>query len=324
MENRLHIVILERNSVGTEVDVSCFEKLGKVTCYPNTVTPEQVRERTRDADIVIANKAPLREDTLEASPGVKLICEFATGFDNCDLAYCSSRGIRVTNVVDYSTAMVAQHTFTLALALTQKLAYYDAYVKSGAYSAQDRFSHFDRSFSELSGMTWGIVGMGNIGRRVARIAEAFGCHVIFYSITGKSAVKEYEQVDKETLLARSDVLSLHCPLSELSRNFIDRDALRKMKKTAVLINVARGPVVNNPDLYEALMEGDIMAAGLDVLEREPLELSNPLSRIQDSNKLIITPHLAWGSVEARTRCVQEAFQNAEAFLRGELRNVVNP
>ncbi len=324
MADALNIVILERNSVGTDVDVSCFEKLGNVTCYPNTVTAEEVRERTKNADIVIANKSPLREETLKDSPRVKLICEFATGFDNCDLAYCKSRGIGVANVVDYSTAMVAQHTFTLALALTQKLAHYDEYVKSGAYSAQDRFSNFDLPFSELDGMTWGIVGMGNIGRRVARIAKAFGCRVIFYSITGKSTVTEYEQVDRETLLAQSDVLSLHCPLSDLSRNFIDREALRKMKKTAVLVNVARGPVVNNPDLYDALMAGEIMAAGLDVLEKEPLELSNPLSKIKDSNKLIITPHLAWGSVEARTRCVQEAFKNAEAYLRGEKRNIVNP
>ncbi len=324
MADALNIVILERNSVGTDVDVSCFEKLGNVTCYPNTVTAEEVRERTKNADIVIANKSPLREETLKDSPRVKLICEFATGFDNCDLAYCKSRGIGVANVVDYSTAMVAQHTFTLALALTQKLAHYDEYVKSGAYSAQDRFSNFDLPFSELDGMTWGIVGMGNIGRRVARIAKAFGCRVIFYSITGKSTVTEYEQVDKETLLAQSDVLSLHCPLSDLSRNFIDREALRKMKKTAVLVNVARGPVVNNPDLYDALMAGEIMAAGLDVLEKEPLEISNPLSKIKDSNKLIITPHLAWGSVEARTRCVQEAFKNAEAYLRGEKRNIVNP
>ena len=324
MADALNIVILERNSVGTDVDVSCFEKLGNVTCYPNTVTAEEVRERTKNADIVIANKSPLREETLKDSPRVKLICEFATGFDNCDLAYCKSRGIGVANVVDYSTAMVAQHTFTLALALTQKLAHYDEYVKSGAYSAQDRFSNFDLPFSELDGMTWGIVGMGNIGKRVARIAKAFGCRVIFYSITGKSTVTEYEQVDKETLLAQSDVLSLHCPLSDLSRNFIDREALRKMKKTAVLVNVARGPVVNNPDLYDALMAGEIMAAGLDVLEKEPLELSNPLSKIKDSNKLIITPHLAWGSVEARTRCVQEAFKNAEAYLRGEKRNIVNP
>lgn len=324
MADALNIVILERNSVGTDVDVSCFEKLGNVTCYPNTVTAEEVRERTKNADIVIANKSPLREETLKDSPRVKLICEFATGFDNCDLAYCKNRGIGVANVVDYSTAMVAQHTFTLALALTQKLAHYDEYVKSGAYSAQDRFSNFDLPFSELDGMTWGIVGMGNIGRRVARIAKAFGCRVIFYSITGKSTVTEYEQVDKETLLAQSDVLSLHCPLSDLSRNFIDREALRKMKKTAVLVNVARGPVVNNPDLYDALMAGEIMAAGLDVLEKEPLEISNPLSKIKDSNKLIITPHLAWGSVEARTRCVQEAFKNAEAYLRGEKRNIVNP
>lgn len=324
MAEKIKIVILERNSVGTDVDVSCFERLGEVCCYPNTTTIEEVRERTKDADIVIANKSPLREETLKDSPHVKLICEFATGFDNCDLAYCKSRGIGVANVVDYSTAMVAQHTFTLALALSQKLPHYDEYVKSGAYSAQDRFSNFDVPFSELEGKTWGIVGMGNIGRRVAKIARAFGCRVIFYSITGKSTVTEYEQVDKETLFAESDVLSLHCPLSDLSRNFIDREALRKMKQSAVLVNVARGPVVNNRDLYEALMAGEIMAAGLDVLEKEPLELTNPLSQIKDSNKLIITPHLAWGSLEARTRCVQEACKNAEAYLRGEQRNIVNP
>ena len=226
-------------------------------------------------------------------------------------------------MVDYSTAMVAQHTFTLALALSQKLPYYDEYVKSGAYSAQDRFSNFDRPFYELEGKTWGIVGMGNIGKRAAAIATAFGCKVIFYSITGKSTCTDYPQVDKDTLLRESDFLSLHCPLSDLSRNFIDKEAFRKMKKTAVLINVARGPVVNNSDLYEALVAGEIQAAGLDVLEKEPLELSNPLSTLKDSNKLIITPHLAWASVEARTRCVQGVYENIKAFMRGENRNVVN-
>lgn len=320
----MKIVILERNSVGTDVSVDCISELGEVTAYRNTVTVEEVRERVKDADIVIANKAPLREETLKDAPKVKLICEFATGYDNCDLAYCKSRGIKVTNVVDYSTAMVAQHTFTLALALSQKLIHYDKYVKSGEYSAQDRFSNFDTPFYELEGKTWGIVGMGNIGRRVAKIAEAFGCKVIFHSITGKSTCKEYPQVDKATLLEESDFLSLHCPLSDLSRNFIDADALKKMKKTAVLINVARGQVVNNTDLYEALMSDEIAAAGLDVVEKEPLELSNPLSKIQDSNKLIITPHLAWASVEARTRCVEGAYLNIRAFLRGEDRNVVNP
>ncbi|MED9904608.1 MAG: NAD(P)-dependent oxidoreductase [Lachnospiraceae bacterium] len=323
MDNIPNIVILERNSVGTDVSVEDFNRLGNVTVYPNTTTVEEVRERTKDADIVIANKAPMVEAALKDSERVKLICEFATGFDNCDLTYCKSRGIGVANVVDYSTSMVAQHTFTLALALVQKLAHYDTYVKSGEYSAQDRFSNFDVPFTELAGRTWGIVGMGNIGKRVARIAEAFGCRVIFHSITGKSTVTAYEQVDKETLLRESDFLSLHCPLSDLSRNFIDGEALKKMKKSAILINVARGPVVNNRDLYEALVNGEIMAAGLDVLEKEPLEPSNPLSLLKDSNQIIITPHLAWGSVESRTRCVQETYRNVEAFLRGERRNIVN-
>ncbi|MCD7835482.1 MAG: D-2-hydroxyacid dehydrogenase [Lachnospiraceae bacterium] len=318
----MNIVVLERNSVGPDIPTDCFKELGNVTYYKNTVSVEEVRERVRDADIIVANKSPMREESLKDAPDVKLICEFATGYDNCDLAYCRTRGITVCNVVDYSTEMVAQHTFTLALALSQKLPHYDNYVKSGAYSAQDRFSNFDIPFYELAGKTWGIVGMGNIGRRVARIAEAFGCRVIFYSITGKSTCTDYEQVDRETLLKESDFLSLHCPLSDLSRDFIDREALAAMKKSAILINVARGPVVNNPALYDALVEGEIVAAGLDVLEKEPLQPSNPLSRLKDSNQIIITPHLAWGSVEARTRCVQGVYDNIKAFQSGRPQNVI--
>lgn len=319
----MKIVMLERSSVGPDVSVDCIKELGELTIYQNTVTKDEVKERVREADIVIANKSPLNEETLGGASNVKLICELATGYDNCDLPYCKSRGITVTNVVDYSTAMVAQHTFTLALALSQKLFYYDEYVKSGKYSAQDRFSNFEIPFYEMDGKTWGIAGMGNIGRRVAKIAESFGCNVIFHSITGKSTCTEYTQVDKDTLLRESDYLSLHCPLSELSRGFIDADALKKMKKTAVLINVARGAVVDNRALYEALEAGEIQAAGLDVLEGEPLELSNPLSMLKDSSRLIITPHLAWASVEARTRCVEGVYLNIQAFLRGEKRNVVN-
>lgn len=319
----MKIVILERNSVGADVSVDCIGEFGEVTEYPNTVTAEEVRERVKDADIVIANKSPLNADTLKDAPGVRLICEFATGYDNCDLEYCSARGIKVANVRNYCTAMVAQHTFCLALALSEKLPYYDSYVKSGKYSAQDRFSNFDLPFYELEGKVWGIVGMGNIGRRVAGIAEAFGCRVIFYSVTGKSVCKEYSRVDFDTLLTESDFLSLHCPLSSLTEGLIDREALRKMKKTAILLNVARGKVVDNAALYEALTQGEIQAAGLDVVENEPLEPSNPLSRLQDSSRFIITPHLAWASVEARTRCVWEAHENIAAFLRGEERNVVN-
>ena len=320
----MKIVILERNSVGTDVSVENLRDFGELVIYENTVTVQEVRERISDADIVIANKSPLNEETLGEASNVKLICELATGYDNCDLSYCRSRGITVTNVVDYSTAMVAQHTFTLALVLSQKLFYYDDYVKSGKYSAQDRFSNFEVPFYEMDGKIWGIAGMGNIGRRVAKIAESFGCKIIFHSITGKSTCTDYEQVDKDTLLRESDYLSLHCPLSELSRGFINADALKKMKKTAILINVARGAVVDNGALYEALEEGEIQAAGLDVLEKEPLEPSNPLSMLKDSSRLIITPHLAWASVEAPTRCVEGVYQNIQAFLRGEKRNVVNP
>jgi glycerate dehydrogenase len=213
---------------------------------------------------------------------------------------------------------------TLALTLRQKLFHYDGYVKSGAYSAQDRFSNFDIPFYELEGKTWGIVGLGNIGKKVAQLATAFGCKVIFHSVTSKSTVTDYPQVDKDTLLAESDFLSVHCPLSNLSRGFINAEALKKMKKTAILINVARGPVVNNADLAEALRAGEILAAGLDVIEGEPLELTNPLSELKDSNQLIITPHLAWASVEARTRCVEGVYKNIRAFLSGAPTNVVNP
>lgn len=319
----MNIVVLERNSVGTDIDVSCYQELGNVIYYDNTTSAAEVRERIQDADIVIANKAPLKKESLEHAARVKLICVMATGYDNIDLGYCKERGIRVANVRGYSTAMVAQHTVTLALALSQKLFYYDGYVKSGTYSSQKGFSYFANPFCELDGKVWGIVGMGNIGRRVAGIAAALGCKVIFCSLTGKSNCTEYEQVDKDTLLSRSDILSLHCPLSPLSLNFIDADALKKMKKTAVLVNVARGPVVNNTDLYHALETGTIAAAGLDVMEKEPLELSNPLSKIRDSSRLIITPHLAWASVEARTRCVLGVYENIKAFLRGEDRNIVS-
>lgn len=319
----MKLVVLERNSVGTDVDVSCFNKFGDVTCYENTLA-ETVAERVQDADIIISNKAPLNASTLKDAPNVKLICLFATGYDVVDLAYCKSRGIRVANVVNYCTPAVAQHTLLLALMLSEKIAYYDDYVKSGAYSAQDRFSHFGRVFHDLAGKTWGIVGMGTIGRRVAALAEAFGCKVIFYSASGKSTCTEYERVELDTLLRESDILSLHCPLSDRTRNLIDKEAFEKMKKTAVLINVARGPVVNTQDLYEALVEDKIAAAGLDVLEKEPMEPANPLSKIKDSTKLIITPHMSWASVESRTCLVGEVVKNIEAYLAGEERNIVNP
>ncbi len=319
----MKLVVLERNSVGTDIDVSCFEKFGEVTYYPNTVA-ENTAERVTDADIIIANKAPLNETTLKDAPHVKLICLFATGFDNVDLNYCKSRGIKVANVINYCTPAVAQHTLLLALALTEKLAFYDNYVKSGTYSAQDRFSNFDRPFHDLEGKTWGIVGMGTIGRKVAGLAQAFGCRVIFYSASGKNSCTDYERVELETLLQESDILSLHCPLSDRTRGLINKEAFAQMKETAILINVARGPVVDTQALYDALITNQIAAAGLDVLEKEPMTRDNPLAKIQDSTRLIITPHMAWASTESRNNLVGEVCKNIAAFLEGEERNIVNP
>lgn len=318
----MKLVVLERDSVGTDVDVTCFEKFGEVVYYGNTVA-KTVAERVKDAEVIISNKAPLNEGTLKDAVNVKLICLFATGYDNVDLAYCKSRGIKVANVVNYCSPAVAQHTLLLALALTEKIFFYDDYVKSGTYGAQDRFSNFDRPFTELSGKTWGIVGMGSIGHKVASLAEAFGCKVIFYSASGKSTCTEYERVEFDTLLQESDILSLHCPLSDRTRGLINREAFSRMKKTAVLINVARGPVVNTQDLHDALMEGQIAAAGLDVLEQEPMTRDNPLGQIKDSTKLIITPHMSWASIEARTRLVGEVVKNIQAFVDGKDRNIVN-
>ncbi len=318
----MKLVILERDSAGTDIDVSCFEQFGTVACYANTTTA-QVAERIKDADIIISNKAPMNQSTLADAPNVKLICLLATGYDCVDLTYCKSRGIKVANVVNYCTPAVAQHTLLLALMLSGKTAFYDQYVKSGAYSAQERFSNFDRTFHDLEGMTWGIIGMGTIGHKVASLADAFGCKVQFYSASGSSTCTDYPRVGLDTLLCTSDIVSLHCPLTDRTRSLIDKHAFEKMKPTAILINVARGPIVNTQDLYEALTTGKIMAAGLDVLEKEPMAHNNPLSQIQDSTKLIITPHMSWASVESRTRLIAEVAKNIQAFLDGVDRNVIN-
>lgn len=318
----MKIAVLERNSVGTDVDVSCFEELGEVKYYPIT-RYDEITAQVGDADVIILNKARINEATIGDCKNVKLVCEFATGFDNVDIEYCRSRGIKVCNVTNYSTNAVAQHTFAMALYLVEHMRDYDEYVKSGKYTASGAFSYFDKPFAELDGKTWGIIGLGNIGKKTARIAEGFGCKVIYYSVTGKNSCEDYERVDFDTLLKESDFISVHCPLSDLTKDLIDFDAMKKMKNSAVLLNVARGPVVNNPDLYRALVDGEIAAAGLDVLETEPLKEENPLSKIKDSNRLVITPHMAWASTEARIRLIAEVAENIKSFLKGENRNVVN-
>lgn len=317
----MKLVVLEKESLGTDLDITYFNEFGEVDYYDRTVYDE-IADRIADADIVIANKVPLNESTLSGAKNLKIICETATGYNNVDLDYCKARGIRVTNVVGYSTPIVAQHTFAMALYLLEKLPVYDTYVKNGDYAKSPIFTCFEPFFTELEGKTWGIIGLGNIGRKVAEIAKVFGCRVIFYSASGNNTTADYERVDFDTLLAESDILSLHCPLTDRTQNIINAEALAKMKKTAILINVARGPVVDEQALYDALTSGQIAAAGLDVLVKEPIAADNPLAKIQDSTKLLITPHMAWGSHEARERCAREVYKNIQSFLAGKERNVL--
>ena len=217
---------------------------------------------------------------------------------------------------------VAQHTFALAFYLIHKMNYFDTYVKSGEYVKSDIFTNLDVAYHELDQKTWGIIGLGNIGKKVAEIAEVFGCRVIYYSTSGKNQNDRYQRVDLETICKESDILSIHAPLNEATENLMNREQFKKMKNSAVLINVGRGPIVNEEDLAEALEKGEIAAAGLDVISVEPIRADNPLMRIQDSGKLVITPHIAWASTEARRRLVEEVYQNVAAFQRGEKRNIV--
>jgi glycerate dehydrogenase len=317
----MKISILERDSLGIDVDMSEIDRLGDVTVYAAT-TADNAVEHIGDADIIIANKLPLNEQTLKEAKNLKFVAQTATGTNNVDFAYTNAQGIGVANVPSYSTDSVAQHTFSLLLYLVEKMRYFDDYVKSGRYSKSSCFSCLDMIYPEIAGKTWGIIGMGAIGQKVAQIATVFGCKVITYSASGKTYDMPYEQVDFDTLLAKSDILSIHAPLNEYTKDLMNYDAFCKMKESAYFINVGRGPIVVEEDLARALEEGQIRAAGIDVMRVEPLPIESPLLKIQDSSKLIITPHTAWATSEARQRCVDVVTDNIKAFLRGEEKNIV--
>ena len=319
----MKIVVADTDSIGSDMDYSIYDELGEVVYYEDKVTEENAKERLKGAQILMINKSQITDKLLDDAPDLELICEFATGFDNANIPACDRHGVKVANVVNYSTASVAQHTFAMLFYLMENLRHYDEFVKRGDYAAQSHFCCLDIPYEELDGKTYGIVGMGNIGRKVAQIATAYGAKVIFYASSGSSDCTDYEQVSFDELLRRSDVISLHCPLSDRTRNLFNKDAFDKMKKNAILINVARGAVVSEQDLFDALDQGKIKAAGLDVLSPEPMAKDSPLLKIQDSGKLIVTPHLAWASTEARTRCLMEVKKNAQAWINGTPRNLVN-
>ena len=309
----MKLVFLDTKTIGEDIDLSAYDALGEVVKYGFS-TLEEIPERVKDADILIVNKIAINEQTIGNAKNLKLVCVTATGTNNLDKEYLKKRGIAWRNVAGYSTESVTQHTFALLFYLLEKMRYYDDYVKDEKYINDTVFTHFAEHFNEVNGKTWGIIGLGTIGRRVADIAKAFGAHVIYYSASGSPAQEGYEQVDFETLLATSDIVSVHAPLNEYTKDLMDREAFEKMKKTAIFLNLGRGPIVVEQDLYEALETGEIAAAGLDVLCEEPMSETNPLAKIKDSKKLIITPHIAWASVEARNRLMQIIAGQIREFL----------
>ena len=309
----MKLVFLDTKTIGEDIDLSAYDALGEVVKYGFS-TLEEIPERVKDADVLIVNKIAINEQTIGNAKNLKLVCVTATGTNNLDKEYLKKRGIAWRNVAGYSTESVTQHTFALLFYLLEKIRYYDDYVKDEKYINDTVFTHFAEHFNEVNGKTWGIIGLGTIGRRVADIAKAFGARVIYYSASGSPSQEGYEQVDFETLLTTSDIVSVHAPLNEYTKDLMDREAFAKMKKTAIFLNLGRGPIVVEQDLYEALETGEIAAAGLDVLCEEPMSETNPLAKIKDSKKLIITPHIAWASVEARNRLMQIIVEQIREFL----------
>jgi glycerate dehydrogenase len=315
----MRIVFMETDTMGDDVDYLPFYDLGEVAKY-NKSEPEYNPERVKDADVIVVNKIPMNEETLRYASHLKLICLTATGTNTVDFDYVKKKNIAVTNVKGYSTQSVIQHTFALLFYVYEKLSYYDQFVKSGEYAASDIFSNFNIKFNELYGKTWGIIGLGEIGRGVAKVAEAFGCRVVYYSTSGNNSNTLWERVELDALLNESDIISIHAPLNSSTEYLIDEDALKKMKKTAVLLNLGRGNIIREEALLKALETGEIAGAGLDVISAEPMLPDNPLLKMKDSTKLIITPHIAWATVEARRRCLSEVYENIVSYLRGEERN----
>lgn len=299
----MKIVFLDAKTLGDDIDYTGFEQMGEVVRYPFTST-EEAPDRVKDADVLVVNKVLVNRRTISSAENLKLVCVTATGTNNLDKDYLAERGIAWRNVAGYSTESVAQHTFAILFYLMENLKYYDDYVKEGRYINDRIFTHFAKTFHELNGMTWGILGLGAIGRRVADIAGMFGAKVIYYSASGAPAQEGYHQVDFDTLLSESDILSIHAPLNEYTEGLMDAEAFRKMKSSAILLNLGRGPIINESDLAAALNAGEISAAGLDVLCAEPMSKENPLLDVHDKDRLFITPHIAWATVEARQRLMK--------------------
>lgn len=308
-----NIVFLDEYSLN-DADLSAIRRLGNYTGYPST-EPEQIIERAANAEIVIVNKVKLTAEIIGSLPKLELICEAATGVDNIDVAAAEACGIPVRNAKGYSTHSVAEATLGGAIAMLREVTYYDRLVKSGDYSAAGRLFNYDRPTHRLYGRRWGIIGLGAIGHAVAGLAEAFGCEVAYHSVTGNKRAERYPEMSLEELLGWADILSLHTPLSDRTRGLIGKAELERMKPTALLINVARGGIVDEQALAEALDAGTIAGAVVDVFSKEPMPADNPLLHLRDPYRLLLSPHNAWSAAESIDTLVEAIAANIASYLK---------
>jgi len=310
----MRIVILDSLTLGNDLDLTPLGTFGEVINY-TTTHPSETLKRIENADIIITNKVLITKEIMQNASNLKLIAIAATGMNNVDVDTAKALNIKVKNVVGYSTASVVQHTFAMAFNLIEKLPYYNARVQDGTWSNSNLFTDVSQPFSEIAGKSWGIIGFGTIGKNVAQIAELFGANVIYYSTSGKNKINDYHHDSLKDLLAKSDIVSIHCPLNKDTENLINASNLNLLKDGAVLLNLGRGGIINEADLVEELNKRELYV-GLDVLLKEPIEADNPLMHLKNPNQLLITPHIAWASVEARKRLLEGIMKNIEWFLKG--------
>ncbi|MEA3553677.1 MAG: D-2-hydroxyacid dehydrogenase [Campylobacterota bacterium] len=308
----MNLVFLDRKTLGMDISLEQFEQFGEITTYDST-KPTQTIQRVKDATIVITNKVVIDKEVMDNS-NIKLICIAATGMNNIDLDYAKEKNIVVKNVAGYSTASVAQLTFSFALDFVQKINHYDNYVKSGGWENSDIFTNLDKPFYELDGKTWGIIGLGNIGKSVAKVADAFGCNVQFFSTSGANNDTTYDKKTLDELLKTSDIISIHSPLNNDTANLINKTNISSLKDGAILLNLGRGGIVNEQDISDTINNGINVYYGTDVVSKEPIEKSSPLLSIKNKEKVLFTPHIAWASKEARARLLNGIEDNIKEFV----------
>lgn len=306
----MKIVFLDAATMG-DVSFSPISALGDLECFQASDREEALR-RVKDAEVLIINKIKVDKELVDAAPKLRLICEAATGVNNIDLEYAASKGIPVRNAVGYSTDSVVQMTFMMILSLVGRCRYFDGFVKSGEYSRSGLFTDVSKMFFELRGKRLGIIGLGNIGGNVAKVGEAFGMNVSYFSTSGTSHSKDYPSVDLDTLMSSSDIISIHAPYNERTAGLVGAEQLRKMKSTAYIVNMGRGGIIDEAALAEAIDGGWIAGAGVDVFTAEPLPADNPLLNVRNRDRLILTPHIGWASIEARERLVAMIADNIAA------------